>query len=198
MKRDAGTQPEELYKDDWPLFEKMLGLLRYGKIKKYVMRDGVHCDIGCGYHGAFLKSISKQIGYGYGFDWKVTPGREGNIELINNRGIEGIPLEDESCDRVFMLAVLEHLEDAEAMVRECHRILKKGGILVLTTPTPVAKPILEFLSFKLHLISRASIEEHKHYYSRPEMMEIFRKCGFSKAKYRKFMLGVNSLAVVLK
>lgn len=198
MKRDAGTQPEELYKDDWPLFEKMLGSLRYGKIKKYVMRDGVHCDIGCGYHGAFLKSISKQIGYGYGFDWKVTPGREGNIELINNRGIEGIPLEDESCDRVFMLAVLEHLEDAEAMVRECHRILKKGGILVLTTPTPVAKPILEFLSFKLHLISRASIEEHKHYYSRPEMMEIFRKCGFSKAKYRKFMLGVNSLAVVLK
>lgn len=198
MKRDAGTQSEELYKDDWPLFEKMLGSLRYSKIKKYVMKDGVHCDIGCGYHGAFLKSISKQIGYGYGFDWKVTPGREGNIELINNRGIEGIPLEDESCDRVFMLAVLEHLEDAEAMVRECHRILKKGGILVLTTPTPIAKPILEFLSFKLHLISRASIEEHKHYYSRPEMMEIFRKCGFSKAKYRKFMLGVNSLAVVLK
>ncbi|MDE6712827.1 MAG: class I SAM-dependent methyltransferase [Lachnospiraceae bacterium] len=198
MKKDTEIQSEELYKDDWPLFEKMLGTMRYGKIKKYVMQDGVHCDIGCGYHGTFLKSISKQIKYGYGFDWKVTPGQEGNIELINNRGIDGIPLDDQSCDRVFMLAVLEHLEDAEAMVTECHRILKKGGILVLTTPTPIAKPILEFLSFKLHMISRASIEEHKHYYSRTEMMEIFKKCGFSKAKYRKFMFGVNSLAVVLK
>lgn len=198
MKQDVGTQKEELYQDDWPLFEKMLGSLRYGKIKKYVMPDGVHCDIGCGYHGAFLKSISKKIRYGYGFDWKVTPDQLGNIELMNNRGIDGIPLGDGSCDRVFMLAVLEHLEDAEAMVKECHRILKKGGILVLTTPTPVAKPILEFLSFKLHLISRASIEEHKHYYSRPEMMEIFKKCGFSSARYRKFMFGVNSLAVVKK
>lgn len=26
MKKETGMQAEELYKDDWPLFEKMLGM----------------------------------------------------------------------------------------------------------------------------------------------------------------------------
>lgn len=46
------------YKDDWPFFEKVLGWLRYMKIRKYIFQfhNPVCVDIGCGFNGRFLRS----------------------------------------------------------------------------------------------------------------------------------------------
>jgi SAM-dependent methyltransferase len=48
----------------------------------------------------------------------------------------GVPLADNSCDGVFNSALLEHLqpEDAARFLRECHRVLKPGGIFRLGVP----------------------------------------------------------------
>lgn len=52
------------YKDDWPFFEKVLGWLRYMKIRKYIFQfhNPVCVDIGCRFNGRFLRSIAKRIG----------------------------------------------------------------------------------------------------------------------------------------
>ena len=46
---------------------------------------------------------------------------------------ENIPLEDESVDKIIILAVLHHFTDEErsALYKECYRILKKSGKLVI-------------------------------------------------------------------
>ena len=106
-----------------------------------------------------------------------------------------IPLKDGTIDRVFMLAVIEHLDDDSPLVEEGARVLKKGGLFILTTPTPFSKPILEFLSYKLHLISVESIAEHKHYWTEQELKEKFRSCGLRVVKYQKFQCGCNELIV---
>lgn len=44
------------------------------------------------------------------------------------------PFDDEVFDAVFMGELIEHIFDTEKLLRECHRVLKKKGILVITTP----------------------------------------------------------------
>lgn len=81
----------------------------------------------------------------------------------------GIPLPDQSVDCVTMLALLEHLNKPGAVLREVFRILKPGRKVILTTPAPYSKPLLEFLAFRLKLISAEEIMDHKHYFSGPEI-----------------------------
>ena len=42
----------------------------------------------------------------------------------------------------------------------------------MTTPTRIAKPVLEFLSYRLHLINEDEIREHKHYFNKADIQEI--------------------------
>lgn len=44
------------------------------------------------------------------------------------------PIEDERFDFVSCIEGIEHLQDQFLFVRECHRVLKRGGKLVLSTP----------------------------------------------------------------
>ena len=94
-----------------------------------------------------------------------------------------------------MLAVLEHLPMENELVKESNRILKRDGLLVLTTPTPIAKPVLEFLSYKLHIISEESIREHQHYYSKQELIERLQRDGFTIEKYTYFQFGFNQMII---
>lgn len=112
----------------------------------------------------------------------------------------GIPLESNSVDRVFSLAVIEHLDDRDLALifSESARILRPAGKIILTTPTPLAKPVLEFLSFRLGLISRESILEHKHYWNKRELFALMERYGCEVVKYKKFQFGMNQLLVAKK
>lgn len=45
-----------------------------------------------------------------------------------------IPAEDNSFDAAISFQVIEHVEDVPAYLKEIHRVLKPGGIFLLTTP----------------------------------------------------------------
>ncbi|MGN0324934.1 MAG: class I SAM-dependent methyltransferase [Lachnospiraceae bacterium] len=196
-KMEEGVKSPD-FDDNWPLFEKVLAYLRYLQIRKYIVGEPKYkcVDIGCGFNGRFLFSIADRIKCGYGFDLRANEIEKGNIKLVNNSKFDGkIPLKDETVDRVFMLAVLEHLPVENGLVKESIRILKKDGLLVLTTPTPMAKPVLEFLSYKLHIISEESIREHQHYYSKQELIGRLKQEGFQVDKYTYFQFGFNQMII---
>ena len=48
----------------------------------------------------------------------------------------GLPLPDESCAAIFGEHVIEHIPQAgaERLLRECHRVLRPGGVVRLSTP----------------------------------------------------------------
>lgn len=45
-----------------------------------------------------------------------------------------IPVEDNSFDTLLLTEVLEHLEEPMDVLKECFRVLKKGGKLIATMP----------------------------------------------------------------
>jgi ubiquinone/menaquinone biosynthesis C-methylase UbiE len=180
------------------LLEPLFRLIRIKMIQKYIPKNCVLCDIGCGFNATFLQDISKHIKYGYGFDKKIKNCEFKNIIIKNLDISENIPLENESVDCVTLLAVLEHLSDPKKILKESHRILKKEGILLLTTPSPKSKPLLEFLSFRLHIVSPEEIRDHKHYFSNGEIQELIEKIGFHHVFVSNFEFGLNSRAVGYK
>jgi len=72
-----------------------------------------------------------------------------------------LPFESESFDIVIMLAVLEHLSNSFFTMKETQRILKSKGRLVLIVPSKIAKPVLQFLAYRLHVISEREMRDHK-------------------------------------
>jgi SAM-dependent methyltransferase len=49
-------------------------------------------------------------------------------------GLEQVPLESASFDAILVLDALEHVRDERRCLAELHRLLKLGGILIVTTP----------------------------------------------------------------
>ena len=181
--------------------DKIFRDLRGNQILKYIPDNSVVCDIGCGSNGQFLRKISSKIKKGYGFDIKAEYYKDDKIEIRENDLEKGsIPLKDETADMVVMLAVLEHLKEPEKIIREIRRILKNNGYFCLTTPSPKAKGILEFLAFKLKIINKNDIFEHKKYFSPKEIISLLMANGFRKENIttKYFEFGLNILAFAKK
>ena len=106
-------------------------------------------------------------------DLKAPQIEDGKIKTISARLDRDLPFEDSSFDFITMLAVLEHLDNPEAILHECARILRPGGGLLLTVPSWYAKPVLEFLAFKLRVVNPDEIRDHKRYFNREELFAMF-------------------------
>ncbi|MFA5870348.1 MAG: class I SAM-dependent methyltransferase [Candidatus Paceibacterota bacterium] len=105
-----------------------------------------------------------------------------------------LPFPDASFDCVTIFAVLEHLVYPEEISKEIKRVLKPGGSLLLTVPSPLAKPILEFLAFMLHVIDEESIRDHKRYLSAKKISELLLRAGFLDVNSYYFEFGCNVFA----
>jgi SAM-dependent methyltransferase len=105
-------------------------------------------------------------------------------------------LETGSLDAVICLAVLEHLWDAQEPLREFHRVLAPGGTLLVNVPSWRAKPVLEFVSFRLGLAAD-EMDDHKHYYDPRDLWPLLVEAGFMPSAIRcgRHNLGFGTFAV---
>lgn len=187
------------------VFDKLLFFLRTqvitSKLKEVSQVRNI-LDLGCGYNGYFLTNIHTLFPHlqeAVGVDISVDQNlRAPKIKLVTGNPNDKLPFTDKTFDVVFSTAVLEHLENYELALEEMYRVLKDGGRLFLTTPAPSAKPVLEFLSYKLGLIEEHEIRDHKKYFSRKELRSRFAKLGFREINVTPFQLGLNTIAVCKK
>lgn len=176
------------------LLEKVLRWLRLHKVIRHVPKGSTLCDVGCGLHYSFLKSVEEKIHSGTGLDQDVTDAQHGRVELRKANLEELLPVPDGSFDVVSMLAVLEHIENDGEALEECMRILKPGGHILITVPTHTNKPVGEFLAYRLKLLEAEGYRDHKRYYNKKELREDLKKTGFVKPHLEYWELGMNLFA----
>ncbi|HEX6929264.1 MAG TPA: methyltransferase domain-containing protein, partial [Gammaproteobacteria bacterium] len=72
-----------------------------------------------------------------GIEWNgevLEIARRDGLDVVKGDLNRRLPFDDDSFDCVFGLSVIEHLLNGCRFIRECRRVLKPGGTLVLLTP----------------------------------------------------------------
>jgi len=182
------------------LLEPLLRRMRLRQVLPVVARyrDCVMLDIGCGWEAKLLRSVEFSIARGEGIDQKAPELCTKKLTTRRLQLSDSLPYRDESFDVVTMLAVLEHLSYPRAIVAEICRVLKPGGRLLLTVPSKAAKPVLEFLAYRLGLVSEAEIRDHKCYYTKHSLRELMSLTGLEIEAHHYFQLGMNNLLICHK
>lgn len=148
-------------------------------------RIGRILDVGCGIYPTFLLLTAFSEKYGidktYSALWQ-TELKDRSLTLMNH-DIEHeapLPFHDEYFDTVTMLAVFEHIthQNLPRIFQEMNRVLKRGGILVITTPAKWTGFILNGMA-RLRLISSLEIKDHKALYTADSIITTLRHGGFS-------------------
>jgi SAM-dependent methyltransferase len=106
---------------------------------------------------------------------------------------EDTPFEAESFDRVFFFASFHHAQDPAAAVRECARVLRPGGQLILLFEPSCPAYLKPFYDFH---VRRDTVKER--YYTVSEYGRFFRDAGlgFRHHNYRSFLYRRSSLSTL--
>ena len=182
------------------IFEPLLRRMRLNRVLPTI-RQHPDCrllDVGCGWEARLLREVEPYVREGVGIDFKAPPLDHPKLRTMTMTLATELPLEGDSFDVVTLLAVLEHLSHPREMLEEIARVLRPGGQLVMTVPSKAAKPVLEFLAYRVHLVSEAEIRDHKCYYDRASLHEIFRGTGLRIDRHQYFQLGMNNFLCATK
>lgn len=182
------------FQEKEPILEQLVRFLRYKNIYKHIPNNPNVLDLGCGYNAHLLKQLSNRIKKGIGIDREVTKNQIApNITLIQTNVESKLEFNNNSFDLVTMLALIEHITNRNKLLSECYRVLKKGGLLLLTTPSLKARKLLEILAYRFKLLSSEEIKDHKHYYTKNTIKNDLLRAGFNEKdiNINKFILGYN-------
>lgn len=139
-------------------------------VRKHLPPGGVVLDVGCG--SALVADRIRDMDATYiGFDFgghhieyaakKYADITDRNLRAAFARGdAQLIPFADKSVDVVVLSEVIEHLLQPELAVWEISRVLKPGGVLVMTTNNASEVPLRSPLSHPLAWLEKAVGADH--------------------------------------
>lgn len=172
---------------------------RIKQIKQY-LPDNAYClDIGA-FKGELFESCKDKIVKGVGVEPLLKkPIKKKQYTIYPGYFPEALPSDMKmGFDVITMLAVLEHIPDKqhELFAQNCFKLLKKGGLLIITVPSLRVDMILKILGL-FKLIDGMSLEEH-HGFVPKQTKEIFDKKRFKLEVEKTFQLGLNNLFIFSK
>ena len=113
-----------------------LGRIRKRKRISQFIKPGKILDIGCG-RGLFLDVMRRggwdAIGTELNEETAFYAIQRYGLEILSG-SITHHKLPAESLDAININQVLEHLKNPHEVIKECYRLLKKGGVLIISVP----------------------------------------------------------------
>lgn len=109
----------------------MLEMLRIFEGTRHFLR-GRLVDLGCG-RVPFYEWYRDRVSSIVCIDWRADNEEVCHADVLADLS-RPLPLGSQVADSVLMTSVLEHVEDPWCLMREVHRILAPGGVLVIEVP----------------------------------------------------------------
>lgn len=144
-------------------------------------------DVGCG-----SNRLVRHYTNGVGVDVHPWPGAD-----IVVRDSATLQWEAQSFDTVTIVAALNHIPNRKAVLRECRRILRPGGRVVITMLTPKTSRVWHWLRkpWDADQRDRGMQPGEVYGFTQNQLIELFESCGFTLASQRRFMLGLNRVYI---
>jgi len=172
MRQDLYQELYDLEKDYWwhvgkrSLVEKLIQkYLRPGKNRQLV-------DVGCG--SGLMMEILKKYGEPHGVDLTEEAlkfCRQRGLKNLYQADVTKLPFKKDQVDLVIALDLIEHVADDVAAFREFHRVVKPGGIIVISVP-----------AFKFLWSYWDDILGHERRYTARSLATAITKAGFKVEK----------------
>lgn len=124
---------------------------------------------------------------------RCAPQLPPGVQLIRGDVTTRLPqsIPEAGCDLVTALALLEHLSQPLMAVREAKRLLRPGGLLVASAPSPT----WDGIATRLGLVKG---EHHENNLGKANLIQLVEEAGLQLIEYRRFMLApVSFLPYVL-
>lgn len=159
---------------------------RVEKASRFVPKCNRLLDVGCGTGiiSYFIKSKVKEI---YGIDsYKEDLDRakkRGLITKIVDFNTEKFPFREGSFNTVTCLDVIEHVLDPRVLLKEIYRVLKKDGVLIISTPNIRFTNHIYDLVIK-GVFPKTSLDQslydggHVHFFTYKDMLKLLVDAGF--------------------
>lgn len=107
--------------------------------------------------------------------------RHGSASYVQAACDAGLPFPDHLFDAVFCAEVIEHLLDPEIMIRECHRVLKRSGMLFVSTPyhAKLKNLVIAAFAFERHFDPTGP---HIRFFTPESLQRLLSRSGFRMRK----------------
>lgn len=190
------------YLADRPALEKNFAK-RIKALKKAgaLGKDKTLVEVGCAY-GYFMNMVKDQVGSVSGYDVAPDGIKYAKEEFGLSASTDNFLTEDfpEKVDVVAMWDVIEHVSEPDAFVKKSAEILKKGGVLTLTTGD-IGTLLPRMRGGKWRMIHPPT---HIYYFNKKSMTALLDKLGFDivdyhyDAQYRNVGSALNQLIMKSK
>ncbi len=137
-----------------------------GNILNHASPELVYLEIGAGRMGRLLRQVAPRFKFAWGMDYEAEGDADANgrWKLIQGDAHK-LPFEANEIDVIAMQDVVEHLADPHLVFRECARVLRPGGSVLIATVNQWFPPIVlgrvmpHWLRQKLNKIATGTAEE---------------------------------------
>ena len=125
--------------------------------------------------------LNPKISVGIDFSSELLKFADNNQNFFVQSDASRLPFKDDFFDVIVACAVIEHVPNAGAMIDECHRVLKRGGLCIITTPDP-------FFEHIATMIGHLENDQHNETFNLLKLKSLFEAHKFTVDRLEKFMV----------
>jgi len=120
------------------------------------------------------------LAVGIDLSWELLQTNARHVPILM-ADAEKLPFPPSSFDAVIATAIIEHVPHPDRFVEEIRRVLKTGGVCVITTPVPLFEEIASKLGFLKE-------DDHQETFTLKKMAALIVSSRFDLLEAEKFMM----------